>query len=98
MIKSILEIIKINFREGEILLYYTGLEDIIFSKHELLSEEPDELIIISGYLGPSPVDRLSELPNMKIIVIGGMYPAGVDTRLYNSLEKIKQNNPNLGHL
>jgi hypothetical protein len=50
LIKSILEIIKINFREGEILLYYTGLEDIIFSKHELLSEEPDELIIISGYL------------------------------------------------
>lgn len=43
------------------MLYYTGLEEIVFSKHELLPEEPDELIIISGYLGPGPVKRLSEL-------------------------------------
>lgn len=77
------------------MLYYTGLEDVIFSKHDLLSEEPDELFIISGYLGPSPVERLAELPNMKITVIGGMYPAGVDVRLYDSLERIKQSNSNL---
>lgn len=77
------------------MLYYTGLEDVIFSKHDLLSEEPDELVIISGYLGPSPVERLEELPNMKVTVIGGMYPAGVDARLYDSLERIKQNNSNL---
>ena len=35
------------------MLYYEGLEEVIFSKHELLSEEPDELIVISGFLGNS---------------------------------------------
>lgn len=77
------------------MLYYTGLEDIIFSKHELLPDEPDEMIIISGYLGPAPMERLSELSKMKITVIGGMYPLGIDLRLLNSLEKIKEKNPSI---
>ncbi|AYG01626.1 restriction endonuclease PLD domain-containing protein [Lactococcus allomyrinae] len=77
------------------MLYYTGLEDIIFSKHELLSAPPDELIIISGYLGPAPVERLSELPNIKITVIGGMYSSGIDARLLNSLNNSKNNNSSL---
>ncbi|BAK56936.1 hypothetical protein SFBM_1175 [Candidatus Arthromitus sp. SFB-mouse-Japan] len=77
------------------MLYYTGLEEVVFSKHELLSEEPDELIIISGYLGPAPVERLSELSKMKTTVIGGMYPSGIDVRLLNSLEKIKEQNSSL---
>ncbi|PET65079.1 NgoFVII family restriction endonuclease [Bacillus sp. AFS001701] len=77
------------------MLYYTGLEEVIFSKHELLSEEPDELIIISGYLGPAPVERLSELTGMKVTVIGGMYPRGIDIRLLNSLYKIKESNNSL---
>ncbi|MFV8210753.1 restriction endonuclease PLD domain-containing protein [Streptococcus pluranimalium] len=77
------------------MLYYTGLEEVIFSKHELLSDEPDELVIISGFLGPSPLERLQELDNLKITVIGGMYPSGIDARLWNSLEKIDGRNPNL---
>ncbi len=80
------------------MLYYTGLEEVIFSKHELLSEIPDELIIISGYLGPAPIKRLNELENMKITIIGGMYTKGIDVRLLNSLERIKQNNPNISIL
>ncbi|EAE7387731.1 TPA_asm: NgoFVII family restriction endonuclease [Listeria monocytogenes] len=75
------------------MLYYKGLEDIIFSKHELI-EEPDELIIISGYLGPSPIERLKELP-MSVTIIGGMYTQGIDARLHHSLEEIKTKNSNL---
>ncbi|MDF0728268.1 NgoFVII family restriction endonuclease [Cytobacillus sp. S13-E01] len=77
------------------MLYYTGIEEVIFSKHEILPEEPDELIIISGYLGPAPIKRLSELKNMKITVIGGMYPSGIDARLLDSLERIKESNDSL---
>lgn len=77
------------------MLYYTGIEEVIFSKHELLSEDPDELIIISGYLGPAPIERLSELENMKITVIGGMYSNGIDARLLSSLEKIRKENKSL---
>ena len=77
------------------MLYYTGIEEVIFSKHEILPEEPDELIIISGYLGPAPIKRLSELKNMQITVIGGMYPSGIDARLLDSLEQIKKSNNSL---
>lgn len=78
-----------------IMLYYKNLEQIIFSKHELLSDAPDELLIISGYLGPAPIERLNELSDMNITVIGGMYANGIDARLLTSLETIKNTNPNL---
>ncbi|EGQ2957482.1 NgoFVII family restriction endonuclease, partial [Staphylococcus pseudintermedius] len=54
------------------MLYYTGLEEIIFNKQDLLSEEPDELIVISGFIGPSPIERASKMKNIKVTVIGGM--------------------------
>lgn len=77
------------------MLFYVGLEEVIFSKHELLSEAPDELIIISGYLGPAPIERLSELKDISVTVIGGMYQNGIDARLLNSLQRIEKNNKNL---
>lgn len=76
------------------MLYYKDLEEIIFAHHELLSEEPDELIIISGYLGPSPVNRLNEL-DFNVTVIGGMYTGGINGKLWETLEKIKDENPKL---
>lgn len=75
------------------MLYYKNLEDIIFSKHDLI-EEPDELIIISGYLGPAPIERLKELP-LSVTVIGGMYPTGIDARLHHAIEQIKNENKKL---
>lgn len=77
------------------MLYYEGLEEVIFSKHEILSEAPDELIIISGFLGPAPVNRLKELSDMKVTVVGGMYPNGIDARLLDALEKSNKDNQNL---
>ncbi len=76
------------------MLYYKDLEEIIFAHHEILSEEPDELIIISGYLGPSPVTRLREL-DFDVTVIGGMYTGGINSKLWESLSKIKNDNPKL---
>ena len=76
------------------MLYYKDLEEIIFAHHEILSEEPDELIIISGYLGPSPVTRLREL-EFNVTVIGGMYTGGINTKSWESLCKIKNENPKL---
>ncbi|MCI7591738.1 MAG: NgoFVII family restriction endonuclease [Lactobacillus johnsonii] len=74
--------------------YCKNLEEKIFNKHTDLTVEPDELIIISGYLGPSPVERLKELP-FKTTVIAGMYTRGVNPKLYNALKKSTENNPNL---
>lgn len=76
------------------MFYYEGLEEVIFGKHEFGSDEPDELIIISGYLGPSPLERLKDL-DFKVTVVGGMYKNGMNANLFNSLEKIKEENENL---
>ncbi|MGK9326052.1 restriction endonuclease PLD domain-containing protein [Aerococcus urinaeequi] len=77
------------------MLYYKDLEELIFSKHDLLSEEPDELIIISGYLGPAPIQRLTELEKIKVTIIGGMYASGIDARLLSSLKQIESQNNQL---
>lgn len=79
---------------GKYLFYYKDLEEVVFNMHETLGEEVDELVIISGYLGPSPVERLSSLP-FKSTVIGGMYANGIDFRLLEALKKAKRENKNL---
>ncbi|WP_409026156.1 NgoFVII family restriction endonuclease [Gallibacterium anatis] len=75
------------------MLYYENLEEIIFNKHEYLNE-PDELVIISGYLGVTPVRRLRELP-LKTTVIGGMYSQGINKKLLDSLVKEQNQNERL---
>lgn len=74
--------------------YCRNLEDTIFNKHKALTKDPDELVIISGYLGPAPVKRLKELP-FKTTVIAGMYSKGVNNRLYQQLKAIEHKNPQL---
>lgn len=76
------------------MIYYTNLEDKIFSNSQYLSDKPDEIIVISGFIGPIPVERLKEL-NLKTTVVGGMYSMGLDNRLWNALNSIKENNSNL---
>ncbi len=65
------------------MLYTQNLEEIIFHRHEML--DVDELIVVSGYLGPKPVARLENLPlNSKVIY--GMYGSdGIQTNLHHSL-------------
>ncbi|WP_282133296.1 restriction endonuclease PLD domain-containing protein [Cellulophaga baltica] len=75
------------------MLYTQNLEEIIFQRHEIL--DTDELIVLSGYLGPRPVARLEELPfNSRVIY--GMYGSdGIQNRLHNSLIRIQNEVENL---
>lgn len=75
--------------------YCKNLDKVIFEQHNYLPEEPDELIIISGYLGPNPVDNLQNLPFKKMEVIGGMYTRGVNSSLYDALKEAQLKNPRL---
>ena len=75
------------------MLYYDNLYDIVFHRHELL--RCDEMVVISGYVGPKPVQRIKEIP-MKTTVIYGMYASdGIHKSLYESLVKEEKNLPNL---
>jgi hypothetical protein len=75
------------------MLYTENLEELIFHRHEILNA--DELVVLSGYLGPRPVERLQELPfNSKVIY--GMYGAeGIKPVLHHSLIAIQNNVRNL---
>ncbi|MEI6524142.1 MAG: restriction endonuclease PLD domain-containing protein [Bacteroidota bacterium] len=75
------------------MLYTNNLEEIIFHRHEI--HQSDELVIISGYLGPKPVERLEELPfNSRVIY--GMYGAeGIKSSLHSSLIEIQNKVENL---
>ena len=71
------------------MLFYENLEEIIFRRHELF--ESDELIILSGYVGPKPVERLSNLP-FRSTVIYGMYSSeNIKATLHNVLTNIHNN-------
>jgi hypothetical protein len=69
------------------MLFTENLEEIIFNRHQLF--QTDELIVLSGYLGPRPVQRLQNLPfNSKVIY--GMYGSdGIQRPLHNSLIAIQ---------
>jgi hypothetical protein len=75
------------------MLYTKNLEELIFHRHEMYNS--DELIVLSGYLGPRPVGRLQELPfNSKVIY--GMYGSeGIRPSLHSSLTSIQENVDNL---
>lgn len=65
------------------MLFYENLEEIIFSRHE--THDCDELVILSGYVGPTPVHRLGTLP-VKSTVIYGMYGSeGIQRKLHTAL-------------
>lgn len=76
------------------MFYSSKLEEVIFNFDDSLAIEPDELLIISGYLGPNPVQRLVELP-YKTTVVGGMYNYGINSKLLSALNHAKSNNPNM---
>lgn len=75
------------------MLYYDNLYDIVFHRHELI--RCDELIVISGYVGPAPVHRTEEIP-LKTTVVYGMYASdGIHRSLYNALVNEENSLPNL---
>lgn len=71
------------------MLYTNNLEELIFERHNYYKS--DELIVISGYLGPSPVGRLNDLP-FPTKVLYGMYASDkIQLELHSSLVKIQNN-------
>lgn len=65
------------------MLFYQNLDKIIFTRDKLL--RCDELVIISGYVGPTPIHQLSTLP-IKTSVIYGMYGSdGIQRSLHQAL-------------
>lgn len=75
------------------MLFYNGLEAIIFNRYQLL--KCDELVILSGYVGPAPVHKLKELP-IKTTVIYGMYGSdGIQRGLHQALVNENNTVPNI---
>lgn len=75
------------------MLFTNNLMEIIFNRHTLFSS--DELIILSGYVGPAPVQRLATLP-IQTQVVYGMYPLeSISSALHQALRDVHQNNDNV---
>lgn len=65
------------------MLFYKDLETIVFTRSQLFV--CDELVVLSGYVGPAPVKKLQTLP-IKSTVIYGMYGCdGIQKSLHNAL-------------
>ncbi|MFA6199966.1 MAG: restriction endonuclease PLD domain-containing protein [Bacteroidales bacterium] len=75
------------------MLYTDNLDSIIFHRHEIF--QSDELIVLSGYIGPKPIERLKNLPfNTKVIY--GMYGSeGIKRSLHDSLLGLQNNINNI---
>jgi hypothetical protein len=75
------------------MLYYSNLEEIIMNRHQVM--QSDELVILSGYVGPNPISRLRGLP-LRSIVIYGMYGSdGIRRELHQSLVELNRSAENL---
>lgn len=65
------------------MLFYQNLENIVFTRNQLF--QCDELVILSGYVGPTPIRKLETLP-IKSTVIYGMYGCdGIQRSLHDTL-------------
>ena len=74
------------------MFFYKNLEEIIFNRHK--NVPADELIILSGYIGPEPVMRLKDLP-FPVTLVYGMYASeGIREQLHNKLLTIQEKQAN----
>lgn len=80
------------------MLYYTDLLEKVFDKANF--HKADEMTIISGYVGLTPIIKLSELPSsLRITVIYGMYGyEQIAPQLHRSLLKLNEQLPNVNIL
>jgi hypothetical protein len=69
------------------MLYTENLEEIIFHRHEMFAS--DELIVLSGYVGPKPIERLQFLPFQSKVIYGMYGEEGIKRPLHNSLVSIQ---------
>ena len=65
------------------MLFYQNLDKIIYTRDQLVA--CDELVVISGYVGPAPIRELEKLP-IKSTVVYGMYGCdGIQRSLHGAL-------------
>lgn len=69
------------------MLFTKNLEEIIFHRHELFSS--DELVVLSGYIGPNPIKRLQSLPLQSKVIYGMYGDDGIKQPLHNSLVELQ---------
>lgn len=70
------------------MVFYENLEEIIFHRHEMF--DVDELVVLSGYVGPKPIERLKTIP-LKTSVIYGMYGAdGIGEGVHGTLLQLER--------
>ena len=72
------------------MLFTENLAEIIFNRHDLLPAT-DEIIILSGYVGPKPIERLQTLPIPSKVIYGMYGSEGVKKTLHNSLTFLQNN-------
>lgn len=75
------------------MLYTENLEEIVFHRHEMFLT--DELIVVSGYVGPKPVQRLQTLPFQSKVIYGMYGSDGIQNLLHNSLKDLQNGINNL---
>ena len=75
------------------MIYNTDLEELIFHRHEHFPS--DELIILSGYVGPNPIDRLRELDFPKRVIYGMYGSDGIKEVLHTSLIRLNDQVPDI---
>ncbi|AQS53727.1 hypothetical protein BW727_101360 [Jeotgalibaca dankookensis] len=75
------------------MIFSDDLYRLIFNNKA--NQFSDEIIIISGFIGPKPVEDLSQT-SLKATVVYGMYGAsGISEALHKQLQQISQNSSNL---
>lgn len=69
------------------MLYKEHLEEIIFQRHNII--RADEIIVVSGYVGPKPIERLQTLPFRSTVVYGMYGSEGIKPFLHRSLTELQ---------
>jgi len=75
------------------MLFNKNLEEMIFNRHHTVLS--DELIVLSGYLGPNPVARLAQLPINSTVIYGMYGDKGIQNRLHDALINTQINTPHV---
>lgn len=73
-------------------MFTQNLQDLVFKRHE--ANGADELLIITGYIGPYPFKELNNIP-IKCRVIYGMYGSdSIGEKLHKALSNIQSSSTN----
>ncbi len=70
------------------MLFSTNLDIIVYERYKMC--RCDDLVIVSGYVGPDPIKQISKLPIHTTVVYGMYGAAGIGKGLHDTL--IKEDN------